>query len=163
MLKWKRWWWGMAKAVLGVRIWRTIPTINPPYEFDVIVSAISYQPFTASLVLPQFSTPTVRWACTTDGTTALNLLGQTIKFVAWTTPDGINRNILFEHDNASIGGISISGVGNNQIDVTFAAADTENLLPDGAVYSLWNEGGGYVIAQGALSIEAAQLSGMAMS
>lgn len=137
--------------------WITNPTNATVYAIPGIEwASISFLPFTATLVnpgtvisnvhLPQTSTPTLQWSVVDANGNPVNLSGKYILFTAWSTSDqGQSKVVVCQHDNAGIGGITITGTASNQVNISFTAADTANLIPSpvlpptGTVqYDLWN-------------------------
>lgn len=107
----------------------------------------------------QSSTPTWQFPYVDSDGNAISLTGKTVRFVAWYSVDGGATKVdLFTHDNASVGGITITGAGSNLVNVALTASDTGTLLANGANYNLVDATDGVVISFGPYSIIPAQFS-----
>ena len=87
------------------------------------------------------STPIAQWEIVDATGAPVDLTGLRILFTAWLSADGgVTKQTLFQHDNAGIGGITISGASNNVVSMLLAAADTASIIQDssGGRYDLWS-------------------------
>lgn len=94
-----------------------------PYPFGGIftplVSTIA-RPLASqvNVAISQYSAPLIQWQITDSTGTAVDLTGSTVRFIAYSN-DGVpsDNTMAFEYDNAAIGGLTISGTGNNYVNV----------------------------------------------
>lgn len=111
------------------------------------------------VIVAQSSTPVWQFPYVDSDGNAVSLSGKTVTFVAWQSLDGgQTKTVLFKHDNATIGGITITGGGNNLVNVAFTTGDTGTLLDSGGSYTLADSTDGLGIASGPYSIDPAVLN-----
>ena len=115
-----------------------------PLTGTVSAGEVTGQYFT----LYQNPTTTVTIVVTDEDGTAVNLSGKTVRFTA--SAPGTPNTAIIDHDNSTVGGLTISGGGNNNVQVTFAGADTTGVRD--LIWAVWNVTDDTPVAQGKCAI-----------
>lgn len=126
-----------------------MPLPIPKYT---VVLGSNYQTV-VPFVLAQDSAATIEWDFVDDTGAAVPLEGKIIRFTAWQSADGgETKQTIFTKSTGSGGGIVIVGTGDNGVQVSFAQADTANLINEQAQYDITSIDDEQVIASGPLGI-----------
>lgn len=142
----------------GTDLWIVTASVVNGYiqPFGITVTQPRVQ--TQNVAVLQYEVATIAFLIVDANGDPVDLSAATLRFVAWQSDDGgVVKTDLFTRSSSS--GITVTGTGNNQVNVAFTQANTQSLLLDGGYYTLWEiTPNQIVLVTGSFSIGAAQLS-----